>query len=93
MAVAAVAVLALAACGTKVVKPHGAEQAVVRVVDRQTGFRPTDVSCPDGVEAKAGATFDCHFTGPRGQRYTAHVTVQKVHGTRVLFFIQTRPAR
>jgi hypothetical protein len=42
----------LAACGKSTIKPHGAEQVIVRVVSSQTGFRPADVRCPSGVEAE-----------------------------------------
>jgi hypothetical protein len=44
--------------------------------------RPTDVSCPSGLEAKVGAEFDCHFTGPDG-KYTAHLKIKSVEGTRI----------
>jgi Domain of unknown function (DUF4333) len=81
----------LAACGTSTIKPHGAEQAVVDVVLGQTGFRPTDVRCPSGVEAKVGVTFDCHFTGPEAP-YTAHMRITEVHGKRVLFSVSARPS-
>jgi uncharacterized protein DUF4333 len=83
--------LVLTACGTKVIKSSGAEHSVVSLVNRQTGFRPADVRCPGGVDAKVAVTFKCHFTGPGGRRYTAFMRVQKVQGRRVLFVIRTRP--
>ena len=83
----------LAACGTSTIKPNGAEKAVVDVVSRQTGFHPTDVRCPSGVAAKVGGTFECHFTGPGGQPYTASMRIASVKGTRVDFFVSTRPAQ
>ncbi len=83
--------LLLTACGKNTIKPHGAEQSIVKLVARQTGFRPADVRCPDGVEAKAGVTFACYFTGPRRRRYTAFMRVAKVQGKRVIFYIRTRP--
>ena len=82
----------LAACGGKdTIRPEGAEKSVVDVVSRQTGFRPTDVSCPSGVEAKVGGTFDCHFTGPEGP-YTARMRITKVEGESVLFQVRSRPS-
>jgi Domain of unknown function (DUF4333) len=85
--------LQLAACGTKTtVKPDGAAQSVVDVVSRQTGFRPADVSCPSGVEAKVGQEFDCHFTGPEGKPYTAHMRITKVEGEQVVFDVKSRPS-
>ena len=87
-----VALVALAACGVKpTVKPAGAAQSVVDVVSSQTGFRPTDVSCPSGVPAKVGNEFDCHFTGPEGKPYTAHMRITKVDGERVDFDVLSRP--
>jgi Domain of unknown function (DUF4333) len=79
----------LAACGTATIKPAGAARSVVDVVSRQTGFRPRDVRCPSGVEAKVGNTFDCHFTGPEGP-YTAHMRITSVHGRRVVFDVSSR---
>jgi hypothetical protein len=83
--------IALAGCGTSTIEPHGAARAVSDVVSRQTGFHPTDVKCPSGVAARAGGSFECHFTGPGGQPYTASVRIESVHGKRVLFYISTKP--
>jgi Domain of unknown function (DUF4333) len=83
----------LAACDAKAtVKPDGAAQSVVDVVSGQTGFRPPDVHCPSGVEAKVGQEFDCHFTGPEGKPYTAHMRITKVDGERVDFDVRSRPS-
>jgi hypothetical protein len=83
----------LAGCGvTPTVKPGGAAQSVVDVVSRQTGFHPTDVSCPSGVAAKVGNQFDCHFTGPEGKPYTAHMRITKVNGEQVDFDVNTYPS-
>ncbi len=90
--VALVASVALAACGTATIKTDGAEKSVTDVVARQTGFHPKDVKCPSGVEAKAGKTFDCHFTGPEPKPYVAHMRVTAVNGEKVTFFVSTAPA-
>ncbi len=80
-------------CSSKTtIKPDGAAQSVVDVVSRQTGFRPADVQCPSGVEAKVGGQFDCHFTGPEGKQYTANMRVTKVDGERVEFDVKTHPS-
>src|ERR1700756_1190055 len=50
--------------------------------------RPTDVTCPSNVEAKVGGEFDCHFTGPDG-KYTAHLKILSVVGTRVEYDVTT----
>ncbi len=91
--IASLVALSLPACSSKsTIKPEGAAQSVVDVVAKQTGFRPADVSCPSGVEAKVGQQFDCHFTGPEGKPYTAHMRVTKVDGEHVLFDVNSRPS-
>lgn len=81
----------LVGCGESTVVPEGAEKSVVDVVSRKTDFRPKDVRCPSGVEAKVGGTFDCRFTGPEGVPYVAHMKILEVDGERVLFKVRTRP--
>jgi Domain of unknown function (DUF4333) len=81
-----------AGCGSEdTIRAEGAERTIAGFVNRETGFRPTDVRCPSGVEAKVGEKFECSFTGPEG-RYTAFMEVRKVDGDDVLFRIDTRRA-
>jgi Domain of unknown function (DUF4333) len=87
--IAVLAAVLLAGCGTSQLKQNATEQTIVRFVVRHTGFRPTDVTCPTGVEAVVATTFDCNFTGPDGL-YVAHMRVNSVQGTRVIFEIRTR---
>jgi hypothetical protein len=68
----------------KVVDAKTAEKNLTSAVSEETGFTPTDLSCPSDVEAKVGVTFDCHFAGPDGP-YTAHMKVTKVDGDHVGF--------
>lgn len=77
----------LTACSAKIT-PEGAAKAVTDLVSEQTDFTPDDVSCPDGVEAKVGVTFDCEFAGPGGD-YIAHMKIVKIEGEQVLFDIST----
>jgi hypothetical protein len=77
----------LTACGSTI-KADGAAQSVVDLVSEKTDFKPTDVKCPDGIDAKVGVTFDCQFTGPDGA-YVAHMKVLKIEGEQVLFDINT----
>lgn len=79
--------LQLTACSSSI-QPDGAAQAVVDLVSQKTDFKPTDVKCPDGIEAKVGGTFDCKFTGPDGN-YVAHMKIEKIEGKQVLFDINT----
>jgi uncharacterized lipoprotein len=83
--------MALAGCSSTI-KPEGAAGSVTDFVSKQTGFKPTDVKCPSGVDAEVGKEFDCHFTGPEGKDYTAHLKVTKVEGADVLFYINTAPS-
>ncbi len=75
------------------IKPEGAAKSVGDLVSEQTGFNPTDVKCPEGVEAKEGAKFECKFTGPEGAEYTANMRVTKVEGDDVEFYIETAPTK
>lgn len=82
----------LAGCGSTI-KPEGAAQSVVDLVSKQTGFKPNDVKCPSGVDAKVGTEFQCHFTGPEGKQYTADMKVTQVQGDNVQFYIKTAPSQ
>lgn len=84
----------LAGCSsiTPTVKPDGAAKSVIDVVSNKTGFHPNDVSCPDGIPAKAGTQFDCHFTGPDGKQYTANMRITKVDGQAVDIDVNTHPS-
>jgi hypothetical protein len=84
--------LQLAGCAGPAIKPEGAAKSVTDLVSEQTGFKPTDVSCPSGVKAKVGGQFECHFTGPEGKPYTAHMKITKVEGEDVVFDIKTEPS-
>ena len=84
-------VMALAGCGATI-KPEGAAGSVTDLVSKQTGFKPKDVKCPSGVDAEVGKEFACHFTGPEGKDYTAHMRVTKVDGDNVQFYIKTAPS-
>ena len=53
---------------------------------------PTDVKCPDRVDAEEGIKFECTFTGPEGKEYTADLRVTKVEGDDVQFYIETKPS-
>ena len=92
--VVVIASLALlsAGCGSTI-KPEGAARSVVDLVSKQTGFKPRDVKCPSGVDAEVGKEFECHFTGPGGKEYTAHMRVSKVQGDDVQFYIKTAPTK
>jgi Domain of unknown function (DUF4333) len=83
------AALQLAGC-TKTIKPEATANYVADYVANNSPakIRPTDVSCPSGIEAKVGMEFDCHFTGPDGN-YTAHLKIRSVDGTEVKYDVKT----
>ena len=86
--------LALLVVGcSSTIRPEGAAQSVVDLVNEQTNFKPTDVACPDGVKAEEGTKFECTFTGPEGVEYTANMRVTKVEGDDVEFYIETAPTK
>ena len=82
-AVIAPAVL-LAGCGTAIVIPSGAENVIRRVVRSHTGLSISHVTCPSGITAKAGNSFNCHFVA-QGQSYVAHMHITKVAGSSVYY--------
>jgi hypothetical protein len=84
--------VAIVGCGSTI-KPEGAAESVVNLVYEQTGFKPSDVKCPEGIEAKQGEKFECKFTGPEGDEYTANMRVTKVEGDDVEFYIETAPSK
>lgn len=96
MRLAAIAIaslaLGLAACGEKTVDTGNAEQTITDFVSDETGFEPKDTSCPEGVKAEVGETFECSFTGPEGP-YVAFVEITEVDGEDAIFQIRTRPKR
>ena len=51
------------------------------------------MKCPSGVDAEEGKEFECHFTGPEGKNYTAHMKVTKVKGDDIQFYIKTEPSK
>lgn len=79
-------------CGKLEVIPSGAERVVSDVVLSKTGAHITNVSCPSGISAKVGVTFDCHFNGPDGTKYTARMRIAKVKGTSVGYFVNAFPS-
>ena len=53
------AVAAVLLFGTKTLDSAQAERLISQATEEQSGVMPTDVSCPQDIEAEAGATFTC----------------------------------
>jgi Domain of unknown function (DUF4333) len=90
MALQLVACTAVSRADPNMIMPDATANYVADFVAKNSPakVRPTDVSCPSGVEAKVGGEFDCHFTGPDGN-YTAHLKILSVVGTRVDYDVTT----
>jgi hypothetical protein len=89
IAIAALALaLGAAACGEETVDAGSAADSIAGFVERETGFVPDDVDCPDDVEADVGERFECDFTGPEGP-YVAEVEITEIDGDDARFSIQT----
>jgi Domain of unknown function (DUF4333) len=90
--VAAAVLLAgtLAACGggTKTIDRTSVERAIRADITRQGGALQS-ITCPDGLEAKPGTTFDCAIALPDGSKAVAHVTMTS--GTRFDFTTAKTP--
>ena len=77
-----------AACGTGTVSKGDVAKAAEDSLEQQVGQRP-DVSCPEDLEAKVGATTRCTLTadGLDGT-YGVTVEVTKVEGDKASFDVQ-----
>ena len=92
IAIAALALLlGAAACGEETVDAGSAAESITDFVERETGFVPDDVECPDDVKADVGEMFQCDFTGPEGP-YVADVEITEIDGDDAIFRIETSRA-
>jgi hypothetical protein len=89
----AVAFAAPGCGGKKEVIATGAENTVTRFIAEKTPATAHNVSCPSGVEAEVGNTFDCTFDDQTGKHYVAHMRILSVDGSRVSFHIQSELAK
>ena len=78
--VATFASLSLVACKKQVDKASVQDSVKKQLAD--AGFGDVAAACPDGVEAKKGATFTCKVT-IEGQTYDFQIEVTGVEGQRV----------
>jgi len=58
----------LASCGETTIDAAKGEKFIRGVVTEQAGVRVAAVACPDGLKARAGATFNCTVTGRDGSK-------------------------
>jgi hypothetical protein len=67
-------VLALAGCGDTMLDNEELEAEIIPAIERQTGTKNVDLSCPDDVKAETGATFECDVTAQGGIEAKVEVT-------------------
>jgi uncharacterized protein DUF4333 len=83
-AVTAVACLMLVTAGCSLFPKHldtkGLEPTLASQLDSQFNTTGTTVSCPTGVKAEAGETFDCTATFTDGTTVTIRVTQVNADG-------------
>jgi len=73
-AIAAMAALGLAACGT-VIDDGKAEDAVQASVEKDLNVKVQSVDCPGDVDVKKGKTFDCEVVAVNGDKSTATLKI------------------
>jgi hypothetical protein len=69
--------------------PDKAAELISGQVQSKSGFTPTDINCPSGIEATVGAQFACTFSGPSG-KYAIRMKVTKVNGSYVEYDMSWR---
>jgi hypothetical protein len=70
------------------VEPASAATSVADVVASRTGYRPTDVLCPSGIDTNTGTKFECRFTGADGKPHIARLTITNLDGDHVQFDVE-----
>jgi hypothetical protein len=72
-ALAALGGTALYFFGAKTLEPESVQNEIVRITQEAVGVTPTDVTCPDDIEARAGGTFTCTaIVDSRPMTYAVH---------------------
>ncbi len=75
----ALAALALSGCATEI-DDKKTEAFIAKSVREQVGARVESVSCPTGLTARKGDTFECTVTGSDGTSGEATVTMKDDEG-------------
>jgi hypothetical protein len=87
----ALALLALAACGDKVIDDDKAEDAVQADLERGLDVEVDSVDCPSDVEVEPGQTFECTVTAASGDRATATLRIRDEEAN--VRFIELKPRK
>ena len=83
-AIAAIAVIGLASCGTPTVAEKDLEKTVSDRLEAQVGQKPDKIDCPGDLTGKAGETMRCMLTAGSDE-LPVEVKVTSVEGTTVKF--------
>lgn len=83
LALAALAGLALAACGSETVDADDLANQIRDQMSEQAGVDPEQVKveCPDDIKVEQGRTFECDLTAPNGDPVIVEVTLTDDEGT------------
>lgn len=71
--------IATAAC-SKTLDTKGLEPTLARQLEAAYDLTGVTVSCPTGIKAKAGSTFECTAALPQGGTLTLRVTQDDANG-------------
>ncbi len=88
LCVAAVAALALAACGGSAVAQDDVESEVKRVLTQEVGQAPKEVRCPEDLTAEKGEKMTCTVVAEDASELDATVTVTEVDGDNAKFDVE-----
>ncbi len=72
--------LGLAACGDATVSKSEIEDKATSALAKAAGQTPKSISCPDDLDAKAGAQETCILTADDGTTFNMTATVKSVDG-------------
>ena len=80
LALIAIAAVLVGACGSTKIDAKEAEDLIAESVREQVGAEVKSVSCPTGLTAKKGETFECTVTGTDDTTGKAKVTMKDDEG-------------
>jgi hypothetical protein len=80
LALIAIAAVLIGGCGSNEIDTKRAEDLIAENVREEIGAEVKSVSCPTGVKAKKGDTFECTVTGSDGTTGKATVTQEDDEG-------------
>lgn len=89
-AIASIAAIGLASCGTPTAAEKDVEKTVSDQLEAQVGQRPDKIDCPGDLPGKVGETMKCTLTAGTDE-LPVEVKVTGVEGTTVKFAAEVAP--